>query len=236
MSHQPRFKSILLNALAISALVLLPVLAFAASLPGHAQTNGGSPAESTTATITATAVGAEPDGPAPGSGPGLAELSIQPPLTTQAPWPDYWYTVLGSVFLPSNSGFSYQYGNYGCLKSNSSGYWRASVNLPDGSVAKYLYAGYYNPMYSSDSAVMLDRYPTDGDYVDLAVVTTRDYTTTGVIGYYLDLSEEFTETIDNLTYGYAFVWTGSTTQRLCSAKVGYYPPSGFGAALPLIVK
>jgi hypothetical protein len=175
------------------------------------------------------------------SEPREVVLNIQPsappqrPLSPQAPWPSNWYTIAGSVFLPANSDYSYQYGNSGCIKSNSPGYWRASVNLPDGSVVKYLYISYYNGMYSANSTAWLTRYKYDGNYNDLVSVNSRNYTTTNV-GYFLDLSGEFTETIDNLQYSYTFIWNGSTTQRLCAVRVGYYPPSVFGVALPVVIK
>ena len=152
----------------------------------------------------------------------------------EATLPTHWYTVVGSVFLPANSGYSYQYGNSGCIKSNTPGYWRASVDLPDGSVAKYLYIDYYNGMYAKNSTAWLTRYKYDGNYNDLVLVNSRNYTATNV-GYFIDLSREFTETIDNLNYGYVFIWNGSTTQRLCSVRVGYYPPGAFGLGLPLIL-
>ncbi len=171
---------------------------------------------------------------------GLSEITLRPSgasearLSPQVEWPKYWYAVLGAVFQPANSGYSYQYGNSGCLKSNSPGYWRTSVNLPDNSVAKYLYIIYKNDMNSANSTAYFTRYKIDGNYNDLISVSSRNYTTTG-IGYYIDLSSEFTETIDNLSYGYTFIWSGSTTQRLCSIKLGYYPPTGYGAGLPLLL-
>jgi hypothetical protein len=143
---------------------------------------------------------------------------------------------VGAVFLPANSGYSYQYGNSGCLKSNSPGYWRATVNLPDGATAKYLYFDYYNAMYSQNSTVWLTRYKYDGNYNDLVSVNSRTYTQTVGVGYFIDLSREFTETIDNEQYGYVFIWNGSLTQRLCSVRVGYYPPSIFSVALPVVLK
>ena len=239
MSHHLPFKSILLNV--ISVFVLLVAVASSGSTTIQAQGDSGAGAGSPGSSRPTALPPADSDA-TPGSEPGLATLSLQPstspqlPLSPQAPWPNYWYTIAGSVFLPANSGYSYQYGNTGCLKSNSPGYWRASVNLPDGSVAKYLYINYKNDMYSANSTAYLTKYKSDGDYLDLASVNSRNYTTTGVTGYFLDLSGEFTETIDNLQYSYTFIWSGSTTQRLCSVRVGYYPPSIFGVALPLVIK
>jgi hypothetical protein len=249
MSHRLLLKSLQLNAIVISVVSLLVVLAFGSRLTIQAQTGG--PVPSKTPTIRSTTEPPSPSMPRTvsqsgnnlgvPSEPREAVLNIQPsapspvPLASQSSWPKDWYTVAGSVFLPANSDYSYQYGNSGCLKSNSPGYWRASVNLPDGSVAKYLYINYKNDMYSANSTAYLTKYKSNGDYVDLASVNSRNYTTTNV-GYFLDLSGEFTETIDNLQYSYTFIWSGSTTQRLCAVRVGYYRPSVFGVALPLVLK
>ncbi len=250
MSHHLLFKSLLLNAIVISAVILLVVLAFGSSLTIQAQTGGTSLSEPSAVRGTAEPLSSPTPKTVSQSGgsmgvpsePREAVVNIQPsappqrPLSPQAPWPQYWYTIAGAVFQPANSGYDYQYGNSGCLKSNSPGYWRAYVNLPDGSVVKYLYINYYNGMYSSNSTAYLTKYKTNGDYADLVSVSSRNYTTTGITGYFIDLSGEFTETIDNLQYSYTFIWSGSTTQRLCSIRVGYYPPSIFGVALPLVIK
>jgi len=235
MSHPRPFKSILLNV--FSVFVLLVAVASSGSTTLQAQGDPGSPQSPKPTALPPSDGGVEP-----GSEPRVATLSLQPstspqrPLSPQAPWPEYWYTIAGAVFQPANSGYDYQYGNSGCLKSNSPGYWRAHVNLPDGSVVKYLYINYKNDMYSANSAAYLTKYKSDGDYADLAAVSSRTYTTTGVTGYFIDLSGEFTATIDNLQYSYTFIWSGSTTQRLCAVRVGYYPPSIFGVALPLVTK
>ncbi len=179
------------------------------------------------------------DNPPASSEPNPGVLDTQPLVPAKpsaGPFPTHWYTVLGAVFQPANSGYSYQYGNSGCLKSNSPGYWRASVNLPDGSIAKYLYIDYKNDMYSNNSTAYLTKYKYNGDYADLAAVTSRTYTVTAGTGYFIDLSGEFTQTIDNLQYGYSFIWSGSISQRLCSVKLGYYPPSGFALALPIVTR
>ena len=249
MLHRIPFRSLLLNVIVISALVLFVAVASSGSITIQAQGGSGGGSEpSATMTTTELPGSARPrplpqsgSSPAPSSEPRMAVLNVQPsapsqmPLAPQAPWPDNWYTIAGSVFLPANSGYSYQYGNSGCLKSNSPGYWRASVNLPDGSVVKYLYINYRNDTYSANSTAFLTKYKSNGDYADLVSVNSRNYTTTSV-GFFLDLSGEFTETIDNLQYGYVFIWSGSTTQKLCSVRLGYYPPSIFGVALPLVLK
>ncbi len=246
MSRRLVLKSLLLNVIVINVGILLAMLAFGSTLTLRAQTSHLDPSESPTRRSTT-----EPSSP-PISGtvsqsdnrlsapsePGEVVLNLQPAspaLMPQTTWPENWYSVAGAVFLPANSGYSYQYGNSGCLKSNSPGYWRASVNLPDGSVVKYLYINYKNDMYSANSTAYLTKYKSNGDYTDLASVSSRNYTTTGITGYFLDLSGEFTETIDNLQYSYTFIWSGSTTQRLCAVRLGYYPPSIFGVALPIVL-
>ena len=136
MLHRLPFKSILLSVIVISAFILLAALAFKGSMTIHAQTNGGNPSEPSATMATAESPGSAKPRPLPQSGssltassePDMAVLSVQPsapsqsPLAPQSAWPKNWYTVVGTVFLPSNSGYSYQYGYNGCVKSNSPGY------------------------------------------------------------------------------------------------------------------
>ncbi len=196
-----------------------------------------------------------PSEPAPGSEepngnppPSSGTVWVSPPVMYSAPLdapaadatdaavPGHWYAVAGSVFLPANSGYSYQYGNTGCLKSNTAGYWRAPINLPDGVVLKYLSFSYKNDMYSNNSTAYVTKYQTNGDYADLVAVNSRNYTTTGGMGHFTDVSAEITSTVDNLNYAYTFIWSGSTTQRLCSLRIAYIPASIFGVALPLVLR
>lgn len=243
MSHRPSFNFVVLGVIVICAFILVALLTFKYTIPTQAQTNGGTRSEPSMMAVTpeppqlegSVAISSEPGLAEPNAPSADHSVQVLEPQSLQSTWPTHWYTVVGAVFQPANSGYSYQYGNSGCLKSNSSGYWRASVNLPDKSVVKYLYINYKNDMYSSNSTAWLTRYKYNGDYNDLVSVNSRNYTTTNV-GYFMDLSGEFTETIDNLQYGYVFIWNGSTTQRLCSVRVGYYAPSAFGAVLPLIMR
>jgi hypothetical protein len=153
-------------------------------------------------------------------------------------WPNHWYTVMGSTFMPSDSTTTYVYYLSGCVTPTSGGQWRASVNLPDGSVIKYVYFNYNNSTGSPATTVWLSSYKYDGTLTDLVSVNSRPFSTTGA-GFFSDLSSEITVTVDNLNYGYAFVWIGGSagpTQRLCSVQVGYIPPSVFGLALPMVQK
>ncbi len=164
---------------------------------------------------------------------GIQFMDITPSSVSSAPFPRYWFSVIGSTFQPSSSGYSYAYPGVGCLNPSTGGQWRASVNLPDGSVAKFVYFNYYNSATSAASTVWLTRYQYNGTYQDLLYLVSRPGSTTGA-GYYWDLSAEITATINNASNGYAFVWSGSTTQSLCSAQVGYYPPYVMGSALPMV--
>ncbi len=176
----------------------------------------------------------EPGEPAP------AEAKI-PPAPLGGGGPNHWYTVVGAVFVPSGSSITYNYGNSGCLSASVSGYWRASVNLPDGTTLKYISFTYYNSATSSNTGATLTRYSYDGNFQDLASVTARTGSVTGA-GYFQDFSAEFTEVVDNATYGYTFIWSGIGTatppatanQRLCSVRVGYIPASPFALALPAV--
>jgi hypothetical protein len=171
-----------------------------------------------------------------------SEAGNEPPIAVDAAginsvWPSHWYNVIGAVFIPSDSTMTYSYGSVGCIQPLSTGYWRAPVNLPDGAVIKYIYINYYNPDpgSTSNSAAYLTRYKYDGTLEDLAFVVSRPGTVTGT-GYFFDLSAEVTSTVNNATHGYAFIWSGGITQKLCSIQVGYYPPPLYITNLPFITK
>jgi hypothetical protein len=162
----------------------------------------------------------------------MGNMADPSPSPTTSPIPTHWYTVVGDTFQPSSSGYSYQFYTNGCVTSNTPGQWRASINLPDGSVLAYVSINYFNLATSDSSTIYVTRYGTTT--IDLKYVNSRKGATTGV-GYFQDMSGAFREVVDNFNYGYVFVWTGSTTQKLCSAQVGYYP-AAFGIALPMITR
>lgn len=149
--------------------------------------------------------------------------------------PGYWFTVMGAAFAPASSTMSYTLTDRGCLQPSTAGKWYANVNLPDGSIIEYISFGYDNTSSSTASTVWLTRYSTEGSSFDLSTMGSKPGISTGA-GYFSDTSPEFEipETVDNLTYAYAFVWGGSTTQALCSLKVGYVSPTVYGVAIPLI--
>jgi hypothetical protein len=197
-----------------------------------AQGGGGSEPGANTAQTDETSTGRLPP-----SSPPEAGVYTPSEAGIDSVWPNLWYTVMGAVFVPSDSDITYSYGSAGCIHPTSIGYWRASVNLPDGAVIKYIYINYYNsdPGSSSFSTAYLTRFKNDGTVEDLAGVSSRPGTVTG-IGYFFDLSTEVTFTVNNLSYGYAFTWTGGITQKLCSIQVGYYPPPLYITNLPFITK
>jgi hypothetical protein len=170
---------------------------------------------------------------------GLSKAMPGLPLTAApaAPnlWPTNWYTMVGAAFQPQDSTITYNYGFGGCIHPTSYGSWRASVNIPDGSVIKYIYITYRNTVDSTASSYWLTSYRYDATINDLITMTSRPGSVSGA-GVFSDLSTEITRTVDNLGYGYAFVWDGSATQDLCAMLVGYIPPARYYSMLPLVVR
>jgi hypothetical protein len=183
--------------------------------------------------------GAGPSSPSEAGG----SIPAIPGAEIASSWPSHWFTVVGATFTPSNSGTNYAYGGSGCVSASSNGQWRANVNLPDGAVIKYVYFNYYNLGNSPATSVWFTSFKYDGTITDLVNINSRPFSTTGT-GYYSDLSSEITVPVNNLNYGYAFIWDGphitdpgsQSPQRLCGVQVGYIPPSVFGLALPIIKK
>lgn len=135
-----------------------------------------------------------------------------------------WYTVSGETFAPT----SHQalWGTmYGCLYPNNVGGsswwdWRASVNLPDGAIAKWLYVGgFYS---SSTSGARFLQHPNSSVSDNILASLTLTSSTPSRAGM------EIAQTIDYSSNSYVFEWSGSTTQQLCYMQIGYILPSGYG--------
>ena len=145
-----------------------------------------------------------------------------------------WFTNAGAVFLPYSNVVTWNYGGSGCIAPSTTGYWRSSVNIPDGSIMKQIYFGFYNSAASTVSTAFLYRYNYMGSYAAVAQVNSVPGST--VTGYSFTSTIFTNETVNNYTNSYVFAWSGSTTQQLCYIQVGYTPPSIFGVALPSVMK
>ena len=152
--------------------------------------------------------------------------------TTGVTWK--WYTMAGAVFIPWSNTMTWSYGGNGCLQPTTAGYWRASFNIPDGSLLEQLYFGFYNSAGSLASSANLYAYGYTGSATQIATVDSvpgSTYTGYSYIG--VPISDV---KVDNLNNAYTLTWSGSTTQQLCYIQVGYIPTNAFGLALPLIRK
>ncbi len=171
----------------------------------------------------------------------LLTLAAQPPVAASPARAEpalSWYAVRGLVFTPNtstmtwlNNGFNY------CLAPSSAGGWRASLNLPDGSIIKTLVLGYYNQTSSDNaSSAQIYRYNDSGGAGSFLGVNSSPGSVQ--IGFQsvsaTTTSDQYV--VDNSVYSYALNWGGSTTQDMCYMKVGYIPPSIFGVALPFVQK
>lgn len=160
--------------------------------------------------------------------------------SSQAPTTAYvnsYLSVTGNALRPSNSTSTYSYVSWGCM-SSPSGSFTAPIQLPEGSVIKYLRIYYNNSVGTSSqtSTGWIYRYDPMGSGTSIAVVTTRPGTTTGV-GYQTDLSAPASYTVNNLNEAYVFIWnSGGSDQALCGFRINYDRPLVPSVALPFIVK
>jgi hypothetical protein len=182
-----------------------PVSELPAKVPGQAFQAAGSP------------VGGAGDG-----GPSAATVSWK------------WFTTAGAVFIPWSNTMTWSYGGAGCLQPSAAGFWRASVNIPDGSILEELYFGYYNSAGSQASTANLYAYGYTGTSTQIATVNSSPGSTATGYSYSGVLISNVK--VDNLSNAYTFTWSGSTTQQLCYIQVGYIPYNAFGVALPTILK
>lgn len=126
----------------------------------------------------------------------------------------------------------------GCVHPTSVGQWRASINVPDGSILTYVYFGFWNYIDSTATHAYLYRYFYSGT-ADLLLDLTSYAGSSGTGALYVGSTISPNVAVDNLNYAYMFVWNGAnpaSVQELCYIQVGYIPPSIFGAALPMIVR
>ena len=129
---------------------------------------------------------------------------------------------------------SWSYGGAGCLQPTAGGYWRASVNIPDGALLEEIYFGFFNSAGSLASTANLYAYGYTGTSTQIATVDSVPGSSS--IGYsYIGVPISDVK-VDNLNNAYTLTWSGSTTQLLCYFQVGYIPYNAFGLALPAIMK
>lgn len=146
-----------------------------------------------------------------------------------------WWSLSGTVFVPSTSAITYYYGGGGCVATGSnSDFWRGSVNLPHGSTINSMWFNYdneiVNPTYST---IILRRYSYFGEYSDIIEID-------GVVddlGFQSSLGYATTNNVvDNVNYTYVLLWYGKNSQNLCGVNLSFTPPPIFLSALPIINK
>ncbi len=192
--------------------------------------------------------------PAPASPPGAGNqaateaTSVTRPgaIPTGAGWAqpsatrsnEYWFTVAGSGFIPESSSLTWNYPTSiadGCMNPTSAGTWRASINVPDGSILKEVYFGYYNTALAQSSTAYIQEFALGGTTsVPAKLTSVPGSTLTGFANTWQEIAPAVT--VDNFHNALAFKWnvtqSGGGEQELCFVTVGYQPPSVFGSFLP----
>jgi hypothetical protein len=145
-----------------------------------------------------------------------------------------YFIAAGAVYVPWSNTMSWGYGGAGCLAPTTTGFWRSGVYIPDNSIMKTFYFGYYNSASSTASTGYLYRYTYTGDAVVVAQLNSQPGTYH--TGYHY-VAVGFTNLpVDNYNNAYAFAWSGSGNQQLCYMQVGYTPYNAFGLAMPSVLK
>jgi len=144
-----------------------------------------------------------------------------------------WWSASGTVFVPSTSTITYNYGGAGCLDTSANyDFWRGIVNLPHGSTILGMYFNYANEVADpTDSYIYLRRYRYNGDFDDLIYVS-GSYTGVGNHTHWIGTVTN--PVVNNYDYAYVLVWGGMTQQQLCGVNLSYTPPPLFLSALPMI--
>jgi len=152
-----------------------------------------------------------------------------------------YYFILGNQLIPFGKNSSTIYTNntsLGCMSLmgiNSAG---ASfpLNIPQGSVIKYVRIYYIDNSYINDMTVSLTTYSDPGGsivYTHLVRVKSTGYAGSGTA-----LSSEITHTFDN-TIPYSIFYTQEEMDgnlQICGVRIAYYAPTLYGQFLPSIQK
>jgi hypothetical protein len=163
-----------------------------------------------------------PDATHPEDPVALTASDANAPKSAEATY--RYFSLSGSVFIPSSNTIAWNYGGGGCIHPTVGGQWRGTLNLLEGSKIHSLWMGYYNYSTSAATTLSLVRYDQRGPITTIATVTSASGSG-GNTGYkQVSVLLASDHVVDNSWYSYAFVWNGpastTTVQELCSAQVG----------------
>ena len=163
--------------------------------------------------------------------PARAQTQVQ---AVSAAASAYYYSVAGVVFNPEVNTDPWLYSHNGCIQALDTGFYRAGLHVPDGSVLKRLIFGFYNTPDDYASPAYLYAYSLSGASTLVATMLGRPGSTHP--GYSYTQADIPDVVVDNLNYVYVLTWGGQDGQELCFMKVEYQPASIFGMALPVILR
>jgi hypothetical protein len=143
----------------------------------------------------------------------------------------------GSAFIQMYSDVEYTYYSGGCVYhsagSASHTFMNLGLILPSGSRINSMRFYYYDTS-ATDSTLRL-RQMNDGDeWVDVASLDS-----TGTAGLSYRSISGLDYLVDYTNYSYVLQYQGNVignTMRFCGVRIGYTPPSIFGAALPYVTR
>ncbi len=164
----------------------------------------------------------------------LGDADSGPDLATGSPAAvfSYWQ-VLGWNMKPRNNSTPYTYDDNGCVHMTGGGDYRFMfpVNLPNGSVIKYL-RFYYNDGNASDLSAHLSLIAPGTGVTDLVWVDS-----VGSSGLGTQLSAEITHTVNNMNGSYqvtAIPGVPLSVSQICGVRIAYYAPLGAAGFMPMI--
>jgi hypothetical protein len=146
-----------------------------------------------------------------------------------------YYLVSGNTFQGKSSTIMYAYDQAGCIHLTSgAAQVNTEMDLPDGSIIKYLRLYYIDTNASGFVTGYISRFDPGVSGLDLVSVSSS-----GSAGYGTALSSEITSTVVTSDFAYSFIgWptNADDTVQLCGMRVAYYAPRIFRIALPLLQK
>jgi hypothetical protein len=233
---KPERKSIWLGigAAALGIGLLIGIVGAAAAQAGILQgdwrpSEPGAAAEAHSGPAPAGRLDIDPNGPQPDENPPAGARPQAPNLSFS------YLRGVGAAFKPRTSASTYSYDITGCIHGTGGGdsYYVEELHLPQGATIKYL-RGYAMDTTNSNAVLLyLTRYDPGLSTTDILSINS-DVAFAG--GYETFLSQEITETVDNLNYSYialAYLSNDPAT-LLCGIRVAYYAPVTFALFAPIV--
>lgn len=134
----------------------------------------------------------------------------------------HYLNVAGSSFLPRDGNTTSKYEVAGCISLATGTNWFVyPLQLPEGSLIKYVRVYYNDTHATANLDVALTRYAGNSEFLDEAF-----FSTSGSNGFDSELSPQLNIVVDNQEFARQLLvrlGQSSSSLQFCGMRVAYYP-------------